>query len=74
MNTPKIHGLTGLLLLHPLKKRTENGARGCDRVEIYREIVPGLELVARYQRAIERADASTNSKHQSIVSGCSLFR
>ena len=44
---------TGLLLLDPLKKRTKIDARGRDRDEIYREIVPGIELAARNQRTSE---------------------
>ena len=44
-----------IAIFYPLKKRIKNGARGCDRVEIYREIVPGIELAARHQRTHERA-------------------
>ena len=64
--------LTGLRLLHPLKKNQKD-ARGPDRVEIYREIMPGLELAAKRQRTIERAGAYPNSKHRPIVSDRSLF-
>ena len=65
--------LTGLLLLHPLKKRTKNDARGLDRVEIYREIVPELELTARHQHTLERVGYYPNSNQRPIVSDRSLF-
>ena len=66
--------LTGLLLLQPFKKRTKNDARGPYRVEIYRKIVPGLELTAKYQRALERAGYYPNSNRRPTVSDSSLFR
>ena len=69
--TPKL--LTGLLLLHPLRKRTKNNLRGPDRVEIYREIVPGMELATRNQRTPVRADSYPNPNQRPIVSNLSLF-
>ena len=66
--------LTGLLLLHPLKKRTKNDAPGRDRVDIYREIVTGLELEARHQRTLERAGSYPNSNRRPVVSDRLLFR
>ena len=66
--------LKGLLLLHSLKKRTKNDTRGPDRVEIYHEIVLGLELAARHHRTLERAGSYPNSNRRPIVSDCSLFR
>ena len=70
--TPSV--LPGLLLLHPLEKMTKSDARGPDRVEIYREIVPGLELAANRQRALDRAGSYPNSNHRPVVSDVSLFR
>ena len=69
-----VKGLTGLLLLHPLKKRTKNDARGPDRVEIYRKIVPGLELTAKRQRTLDRAGSYPNLNNRPVVSDASLFR
>ena len=65
--------LTGLLLLHPLKK-DQNDAPGRDRVEKYCEIVTGLELAARHQRTLERAGSCPNSNRPPLVSDRSLFR
>ena len=50
--------LKGLVLLNSLKK--ENNARGHNRVEIYREIVPETELVVRNQRTLERVGSYPN--------------
>ena len=65
---------TGLLLLHSLKKRSKNDARGPDRVEIYRKNVTGIELAAKHQRTLERAGSYLNSNRRHIVSDRSLFR
>ena len=65
---------TGLLLLDPLKKRTKIDARGRDRDEIYREIVPGIELTARNKRTLEHAGSYPNPSQQPIASDLSLFR
>ena len=62
------------MLLDPLEKRTKNDARGRARVEIYCEIVPGIELAARYQRTLERAGFYPNPNRRPIVSDLSLFR
>ena len=59
--------------MHPLK-RTKNDARGRDRVEIYREIVAGLEPTASHQRALERAGTYPNSNRRPTVSDPSLLR
>ena len=61
------------MLLDPLKKRTQNDARERGRVEIYREIVPGIELVVRCQRTLERAGSYPNPNRRPIVSDLSLF-
>ena len=53
---------------------TKNDARGRDRVEIYREIVSGIELAARDQRTLERAGSYPNFNRRTIVSDRSLFR
>ena len=58
----------------PPKKRTKNDARGRDRVEINREIVAGLELTAKHQRASEHAGYYPNSNRRPTVSDPSLFR
>ena len=47
--------LTGLVLLHPLKKGPKTMPRGRDGVEKYRKIEPGLELVAKHERALDLA-------------------
>ena len=52
----------------------KNEARGRDRVEIYHEIVPGIELAAKHQRAVERAGSYPNSNRRPIVSNRLLFR
>ena len=57
----------------PAKKRTKNDACGRDRVEIYREIMAGLELAARHQRTLERAGSYPNSNRRPFVSDRSLF-
>ena len=69
-----INPLTGLLLLDPLKKRTQNDALGRDRVEIYRKTVPGIELAARNQRTIKCAGSYLKPNRQPIVSNLLLFR
>ena len=51
----------------PPKKRTKNDARGRDRVEIYRKIMPGIELAARHQRKLERAGSFTRSRTDDLL-------
>ena len=65
--------LNRITAIVPPLKRTKNDARGRDRVEKYREIVAGLELPARHQRTLERADSYPNSNWRLIVRDCSLF-
>ena len=52
---------------------TKNDACGGARVGIYREIVPGFKLTARYRRALERAGSYPNPNRRPIVSDLSLF-
>ena len=59
---------------NPVKKGAENDVHGSDRVEMYREIVPGFELVTKHQRALELAGSYSNLNRRPIVSDRSLFR
>ena len=66
--------LNRITAIVPPLKRTKNDARGRDRVEKYREIVSGLEVAARHQRALERVNSYPNLNQQPIVGDRSLFR
>ena len=58
----------------PLKNGPKQDARGPDRVEIHRKIMPGIKLAARYQHALDHVGSYPNSNRRPIVSDVSLVR
>ena len=71
---PPQPGLTGLVLLPPLKNGPKPDTRGPDRVGNHRKIMPGIELAAKYQHTLERTSSYPNSNRRPIVSDVSLVR
>ena len=57
----------------PPLKRTKNDTRGSARIEIHREIAPGIELAARHQHTLERVGSYPNSNGRRIVSDLPLL-